>query len=87
MTTSQKSKIIHTELKDALSERFEIIKVNLGIQNDAEVIRYLIQKYYNDNLEERDLIARTEYENDRSKIDKFMNKYGEEWRKLGEDDE
>ena len=86
MTTSQKSKIIHTELKDSLSERFEIIKANLGIQNDAEVIRFLIQKYYNDNLSENEFIAQKEFEKDRSKIDKFMKEYGEEWRKLGEDD-
>jgi hypothetical protein len=86
MTSSQKPKIIHTELKDSLSERFDIIKANLGIQNDAEVIRFLIQKYYNDNLNEMEIIAQKEYEKDRTKIDKFMNKYGEEWQKLGEDD-
>ncbi len=41
-----KSKIIHTELKENIAKRFEIIKETLGIQNDAEVIRVLIQYYY-----------------------------------------
>ena len=42
----EKPKILHAELKGILSSRFEIIKNTLGIQNDAEVVRFLIQNYY-----------------------------------------
>ncbi len=79
-----KSKIIHTELKENMAKRFEIIKETLGIQNDAEVIRVLIQYYYLDHLEGRDILAKKEVEQDRAIIKKFMEKYGDEWRKLGE---
>ena len=79
-----KPKIVHTELKGNISSRFDIIKSKLGIQNDAEVIRFLIQYYYRENLENDKLIARKEIERDRKKIEVFMEKYGEEWRKLGE---
>ena len=43
------SKKIHVELKGILSTRFEMIKSSLGIQNDAEVIRFLIQYYFHKN--------------------------------------
>ena len=79
-----KSKIVHTELKGNISNRFEIIKSTLGIQNDAEVIRYLIQQYYREHLEGYKITAQEELERDRDKIRKFMEKYGEEWKKLGE---
>ncbi len=81
----EKPKVLHTELKGNLSNRFEIIKSSLGIQNDAEVVRYLIQNYYKEYLEGEKVIAREGLEEDRELIKKFMEKYGEEWRKLGEE--
>ena len=81
----EKPKILHTELKGILTSRFEIIKSTLGIQNDAEVMRFLIQNYYSEHLEGEEKIALKELEEDREIIKKFMEKYGDEWRKLGED--
>ena len=81
----EKPKILHTELKGNLSTRFDIIKSALGIQNDAEVVRYLIQNYFKDYLERQKMVAREGLEEDREIIKIFMKKYGEEWRKLGED--
>ena len=81
----EKPKILHTELKGNLSTRFDIIKSALGIQNDAEVVRYLIQNYFKEFLEGKRIVARDDLEEDREIIKKFMKKYGEEWRKLGED--
>ena len=81
-----KSKIVHTELKGNISKRFEIIKLILGIQNDAEVIRFLIQYYYRENLEGDKLLKRVELERDKDIIDEYMKKYGEQWRRLGEDE-
>ena len=81
----EKPKILHTELKGNLSTRFDIIKSALGIQNDAEVVRYLIQNYFKNYLERQKMVAREGLEEDREIIKKFMKKYGEEWRKLGED--
>lgn len=80
-----KPKIVHTELKKNLATRFDIIKSALGIQNDAEVVRYLIQNYYREYLDGEKKAARKELESDKEIIRKFMEKYGEEWRKLGED--
>ena len=79
-----KSKIVHTELKGKISNRFEIIKEVLGIQTDAEVIRFLIQQYYRDHLEEQQMSAKKELEQDKAIVKKFMEKFGDEWRKLGE---
>ncbi len=79
-----KSKIIHTELKGKLSKQFEIIKSTLGIQNDAEMVRFLIQQYYRDHLEGKKLPARKELKQDKPPINKFVKKYGVEWQKLGE---
>jgi len=81
----EKPKVLHIELKGNLSTRFNIIKSALGIQNDAEVVRYLIQNYFKEYLEEQRIVAREGLEEDREIIKKFMKKYGEEWRKLGED--
>jgi len=81
----EKPKILHAELKGILSSRYEIIKTKLGIQNDAEVVRYLIQNYYLENLEGDKKMALKELEKDKIIIKQFMDKYGEEWRKLGED--
>lgn len=85
MLEKEKSKIVHTELKGMLSSRFDIIKSALGIQNDAEVVRFLIQNYYREHLEVKKSETLSEIEQDRKIIKKFMEKYGEEWRKLGED--
>ena len=82
----EKPKIIHAELKDLLALRFDLIKTAIGVQNDAEVVRFLIQHYYKENLEQSFLEARGEVEQDRERIDRFMNKYGAEWRRLGEDE-
>jgi len=81
----EKPKVLHTELKGNLSTRFNIIKSALGIQNDAEVVRYLIQNYFKENLEGQKMAAREGLEEDREIIKKFKEKYGVEWRKLGED--
>ena len=81
----EKPKVVHTELKGNLSTRFNIIKSSLGIQNDAEVIRYLIQNYFKESLESEKKGAMEELERDREIVKIFMEKYGEEWRKLGED--
>jgi hypothetical protein len=80
-----KPKIVHTELKENLSLRFNIIKSKLGIQNDAEVIRFLIQQYYHENLEGKLITEREELEKDMGIIKDFMKKFGSAWRKLGED--
>jgi len=81
----EKPKVVHTELKGNLSTRFNIIKSSLGIQNDAEVSRYLIQNYFKESLESEKNGAIEELERDRVIVKMFMEKYGEEWRKLGED--
>ena len=80
-----KGKIVHTELKGNLSHRFELIKESLGIQTDAEVMRFLIQQYFKSNLENREIVAQQEVDQDRQEINRFMKKFGDEWRKLGED--
>ncbi|HEA70518.1 hypothetical protein LCGC14_1691410 [marine sediment metagenome] len=81
----EKRKILHTELKGNLATRFDLIKSTLGIQNDAEVVRYLIQNYFRNSMEDQRITAREGIEKDREVIKKFMEKYGEEWKKLGED--
>ena len=81
----EKPKILHTEIKGILTSRFKIIKSTLGIQNDAEVVRFLIQNYYLEHLEGEEKKALKELEEDRALIKRFMEKYGEEWRKLGEE--
>ena len=79
-------KTIHAELKDFLAQRFEHIKSSLGIQNDAEVMRFLIQSYFKEHLEKKDARMKEEVQADTPIINQFMEKYGEEWRKLGEDE-
>jgi hypothetical protein len=86
MSQGKKGKIVHTELKETPSYKFELIKENLGIQNDAEVVRFLIQYYYKTNLEGRESLAQQEADQDRQEISRFMKKYGKEWRKLGEEE-
>ena len=79
-----RSKVLHTELKENISRRFEIIKSTLGIQNDAEVVQFLIQSYYQEHIEKHNISAIEEMERDKVIIKKFMDKYGDQWRKLGE---
>lgn len=86
MAQVKKGKIVHTELKGTLSRRFELIKESLGIQTDAEVMRFLIQQYFKSNLENREILAQQEVDQDRQEINRFMHKFGEEWRKLGEEE-
>jgi len=81
----KKPKIVHTELKGMVSSRFDIIKSALGIQNDAEVVRFLVQNYYKEHLEGKKKLAIDELVEDRKIVKKFMEKYGEEWQKLGEE--
>ena len=81
----EKSKIIRIELKGWIFKRFEIIKSRIGIQNDAEVIQYLIQQYYQEYLETFETSEKEELKKDKAIIKKFIDKYGDEWRKLGED--
>lgn len=88
---AEKIKKVHAELKDLLSNRFNIIKSSLGIQNDAEVIRFLIQYYYHKKFELKDIlkvkdffIKGTDPKEDREVINKFFERYGEAFRKLGE---
>jgi len=76
MMQKEKPKVLHTELKGNLSTRFNIIKSALGIQNDAEVVRYLIQNYFKEYLEEQRIVAWEGLEEDREIIKKFMKKYG-----------
>ena len=80
------SKNIHVKLKGILSTRFEMIKSSLGIQNDAEVIRFLIQYYFNKNYEEKEqIIKESSPLEDRKTLDNIMEKYGDSIRRLGED--
>ena len=81
-----KPKIIHAELKDLLALRFDLIKTAIGVQNDAEVVRFLIQHYYQENLEKFSVEARADVEQDQERIKRFMDKYSDEWKKLGEDE-
>lgn len=83
---TETSKKIHTDLKGILSTRFEIIKASLGIQNDAEVVRFLIQYYYRKKYEEKEQFIKGQSpKEDKEIIDKIMEKYGEAIKKLGED--
>jgi len=83
---SKSKKKIHTELRDLLSTRFDIIKSSLGIQNDAEVIRFLIQYYYRKNyLKKEDIVRGKSPNEDKELIGKVMEKYGEAIEKLGEE--
>ncbi|MGV9171120.1 MAG: hypothetical protein ACOC44_08265 [Promethearchaeia archaeon] len=82
---TESSKKIHTKLNGVLSTRFEIIKSSLGIQNDAEVIRFLIQYYFRKNFEEKEEIVKGKSpKGDKEIIEKIMEKYGDAIRRLGE---
>ena len=78
------SKVINTKLEKNLLFKYEQIKERLGIQNDAEVMRFLIAHYFNEEF--GDIIDKTQkdYEKSLPYIKEFMDKYGEEWKRLGE---
>jgi hypothetical protein len=89
MTESKKK--IHTELKGLLSNRFDMIKSHLGIQNDAEVIRFLIQYFYRKNFQSEEIgkkdlrfIKGIDPEEDKKYIDKIMEQYDDAIKRLGE---
>ena len=82
MSNTKKFKV---ELKETLSKQFETIKSSIKVENDIEVVRFLIRKYYQENFEARNLTLKEELKRDKTLIDKFMEKYGDEWRQLGED--
>ena len=72
---TQSSIKIHTKLNGVLSTRFEIIKSSLGIQNDAEVIRFLIQYYFRKNFKEKEEIVKGKSpKGDKDIIDKILEK-------------
>jgi len=82
---TESTKKIHAELKGLLFTRYDIIKSSLGIQDDAEVIRYLIQYFYRKKFEEKETIFRAQSpKDDKGIIDKIIEKYGEAIKKLGE---
>jgi hypothetical protein len=81
-----KSKKVHAELKNRLSTRFDLIKSSLGIQNDAEVIRFLIQYYYNKEFKLKEtFVEGTDPKEDAKIIKKIAERYGEALKRLGED--
>ncbi|TFG18763.1 MAG: hypothetical protein EU530_08290 [Promethearchaeota archaeon] len=85
------SKIVHTELDDKIALRFDLIKSHLGLKNDGEVIRFLISNFYTDKIDERyskkRRDAKDEYEKEiKPMLEDFMDKYGDQWRRLGEDE-
>lgn len=77
------SKNIQTELKGILSKRFDLIKAELGLEDDAEVFRFLIQYYFKEELEAIEKEGKIDVKKDKKLIKKFMDKYGDEWEKLG----
>jgi hypothetical protein len=81
-----KSKKVHAELNNRLSTRFDHIKSSLGIQNDAEVIRFLIQYYYNKEFEPKETFVKgTDPKEDAKIIKRIAERYGEALKRLGED--
>ena len=81
-------KKIHTELKFLLSNRFEIIKSSLGIQNDAEVLRFLIQYYYRKKFESKEVLFKKggEPKEDEEIWNRFNKKYSDAFKRLGEEE-
>ncbi len=83
-------KVVHTELDEMVAWRFNLVKSNLGLKSDGEVIRYLISNYYNrnfgDKVQKNKERALEEYENDVKPIlENFMSKYSDQWKRLGEE--
>ncbi|MHA1490317.1 MAG: hypothetical protein ACTSRI_11770 [Promethearchaeota archaeon] len=82
------TKKIHAELKEPLMSRFDIIKSTLGIQNDAEVIRFLIQYYYQKKVmigKKEEIHLGGSPKEHKDIIDGIYNRLGDAIRKLGED--
>jgi len=82
-----KPKKVHAELNDLLSNRFCTIKSFLGIQNDAEVLRFLIQHYFKEKFDtsESYFIKGTNPKEDIKAINSFFERYGKAFRELGEE--
>ena len=82
-----KPKKVHAELNDLLSNRFGTIKSSLGIQNDAEVLRFLIQHYFKEKFEtsESFFIKGVNPKEDIKAINRVFERYGEAFRELGEE--
>ena len=81
---SSNTKVINTKIEKNLLYKYEQIKEKIGIQNDAEVIRFLIANFYNESFNDARDSAQKDYEKALPYINKFMEKYGEEWKRLGE---
>ncbi len=84
-------KVVHTEFDELNATRFDLIKANLGLKNDGEVIRFLISYYFNQNLKKEYNLqreeAKKEYANEIAPmLSDFMEKYGDQWKRLGEDE-
>ena len=81
-----KPKKVHAELNKRLSTRFDLIKSSLGIQNDAEVIRFLVQYYYTNEFEPKEtVIEGIDPKEDAKIIKRIAERYGEALKRLGED--
>lgn len=81
---SSNTKTIHATLDHFLSVKFDRVKEYLGIQNDAEVIRVLITEIYRQKFIKEIDNAQEDMKKALPFIDSFMEKYGKEWKKLGE---
>ena len=84
-------KVVHTELDSPIASRFDQIKSHLGLKNDGEVIRFLISDYFNrkfkQEYERKKSQAKKEYDSEIGPmLTEFMDKYGDQWRRLGEDE-
>ncbi|MHA1673887.1 MAG: hypothetical protein ACTSYI_09680, partial [Promethearchaeota archaeon] len=84
-------KVVHTEFDELNATRFDLIKANLGLKNDGEVIRFLISYYYNQKLKKEYNLqmeeAKKEYASEIAPmLSDFMEKYGDQWKRLGEDE-
>ena len=77
-------KTIHTTLDHFLAVKFERVKEYLGIKNDAEVIRVIITEFYRQKFIKEINNAQEDLKKSLSFTDSFMEKYGNEWNKLGE---
>ena len=77
-------KTIHATLDHFLMVKFNRIKEYLGIQNDAEVMRAIITETYRQKFIKEIDYALKDMEKALPFIDSFMEKYGKEWKNLGE---
>jgi len=81
----EKPKKVHAQLNILLSNRFDQIKSSLGIQNDAEIVRFLIQHYYNEKFEQIEtFIKGTEPKEDAEIINRIAERYKDALKRLGE---